>query len=739
MNSEMPSGETTGEEKPGGGFAAGDALFILFRHKFLILGSLLLGLLAVMAVRFLKPPNYESTAQIYLPFVVDIPAMNPNDPETALTRIGNPQMQMLTEVELLKSFDTAQIVVNAIGAEKILADYGGGSNRLAASGVIASGVSVNPPQSTSLTVTFSHRNRKLVQPIMQALMDAYMQRHKKLRVGDINEFATKSDEAAGKLKEIEEKISKLKSKAGVTDLRQRRETVDRDANELQGQIVRLKVELSRRQAELGEFSQGMTNLQANPIPSETITTYSDVMTQIEDLKRRRRVMALEDVTTNHPAMRKLEVKIQEQLREKASLEQQYPTLTNYVGALMRAGNSNDAPRFDLETELGNVRRLKWTIAAQETQLRDLTKEAFGLMDSERELAELERQRDASRNEYKYYANAVERVKMEDSGSGKAVNMKLMQSPTPPAINKKKLLKMMGAAFGGCVGLGVGIAFLIDMVLDRFIRRPSQVVRILGMPTVLTIPDTNRIEAGFFPWRKPNKSLKITRPDKRPKDENTAGALAVWSPDNQLQSHIEGLRERVITYFEVRNPIQETKLVAVTASSKGAGASTLANGLAASLSRTGNGSVLLVDMNTGEGVTHSFYKGKLGYGPAEPIQKEPNQDEPSGDSFALSKITIEKASQDRLSNMLPPDINGHLPRVNGDLYDYIVFDMTTISPASVTPRMSGRMDLVLFVIESEKTKDHVARSAYALLRASRANVMAVLNKYYNPVPEWLSHD
>jgi len=54
-------------------------------------------------------------------------------------------------------------------------------------------------------------------------------------------------------------------------------------------------------------------------------------------------------------------------------------------------------------------------------------------------------------------------------------------------------------------------------------------------------------------------------------------------------------------------------------------------------------------------------------------------------------------------------------------------------------MSGHMDLVLFVIESEKTKDHSAKSACGLMRDSRANVVAVLNKYYNPVPEWLAHD
>lgn len=739
MNSEMSPSENASEEvAPSGGLAFGDILFILFRHKYLILGSLLLGLFAAMAARFWKPPIFESTAQIYLPFVMEIPTVNPNDPETGITRIGNPQMQMLTEVNLLQTFDTAQMVVDAIGAEKILAPYGGGSNRLGAAGIIASGISVSPPQSTMLTVTFSHRDAELVQPVMQALMDVYMQRHKTMRVGNIDEFVSKRDEAATKLSGIEQEIRKLKMDEGVTDLKERREAVDQELNELQSRIIQSKAELSRRRAELGELNQTMTNLQVNVIPSEAITTYSSVLAQIDEIRRRQRTLMLDDLTTNHPSVIKLEVKMQEQIRQKASLETAYPTLTNYIGSLSRNDGTNDMARLDLEMGLTSARRLERTITADESSMAILTKESFRLMGLERDLTELERQRDAGKKEYEYYANAVDRVKMDEVGPGKAVNMKLMQVPTPPAMNKKKQRKLMVMGFGVCVGFGLGLAFLIDLVLDRSIRRPSQISRLLHLPVVATIPDAHWSVVGFLPWRRANMNMKITKADKKMKNDAGTNAIAPWSPDHHLQAYIEGLRERVITYFEVKNPIPNTKLVAVTACNKGAGVSTLANGLAASLSRTGNGSVLLVDMNTAEGVTHSFYKGKPGYGPSEPIVDDVNVQTDKGD-LAVTKISPSASQGDRLSGMLPPDINGHLPRLKTDTYDYVVFDMTTIAPASVTPRMSGRMDLVLFVIESEKTKDHIARSAYALLCESRANVVAVLNKYHNPVPEWLAHD
>ena len=65
-------------------------------------------------------------------------------------------------------------------------------------------------------------------------------------------------------------------------------------------------------------------------------------------------------------------------------------------------------------------------------------------------------------------------------------------------------------------------------------------------------------------------------------------------------------------------LKKPKLVAVTGCGEGAGVSTLASGLAAALSKTGDGNVLLVDMNVDQGVAHSFYKGKPGCGIADAL-------------------------------------------------------------------------------------------------------------------------
>jgi hypothetical protein len=63
-------------------------------------------------------------------------------------------------------------------------------------------------------------------------------------------------------------------------------------------------------------------------------------------------------------------------------------------------------------------------------------------------------------------------------------------------------------------------------------------------------------------------------------------------------------------------------------------------------------------------------------------------------------------------------------------------MPPVNATSITPRIAGLMDMVLFVVESEKTHRETARQATELLSV-QANVTAVLNKTQRYVPEWAS--
>ena len=63
------------------------------------------------------------------------------------------------------------------------------------------------------------------------------------------------------------------------------------------------------------------------------------------------------------------------------------------------------------------------------------------------------------------------------------------------------------------------------------------------------------------------------------------------------------------YFEQRNMTHKPKLIGITSCAAGSGVTTIAAGLAAALSETGDGKVLLVDLNLEHGGAHPFFGGK----------------------------------------------------------------------------------------------------------------------------------
>jgi Mrp family chromosome partitioning ATPase len=177
-------------------------------------------------------------------------------------------------------------------------------------------------------------------------------------------------------------------------------------------------------------------------------------------------------------------------------------------------------------------------------------------------------------------------------------------------------------------------------------------------------------------------------------------------------------------------------VAVTSAGRGAGVSSIAAGLAASLSETGEGNVLLVDMNVEQGAAQQFYKGKAGCGLDTALTAETKQNALVQENLY---VVNGNAKSTELPGILPKRFGALVPRLKASNYDYIIFDMPPVSQTSLTSRLSRFMDMVLLVVESEKTGLEVVQQANTWLAESGATVGAVLNKTRQYVPERLHQE
>jgi len=159
-------------------------------------------------------------------------------------------------------------------------------------------------------------------------------------------------------------------------------------------------------------------------------------------------------------------------------------------------------------------------------------------------------------------------------------------------------------------------------------------------------------------------------------------------------------------------------------------------LAASLSETGDGRVLLVDMNLEDGAAQQFVHGKMDCRLDDALTSEKRDHALVQENLY---VVSEGSNVDKLPRILPKRFAALMPKLKASDYDYIIFDMPPVSQTSVTTRLAGFMDTVMLVIESEKTDCEVVQQANQLLLQSKAQAAVVLNKTRKYVPAQLQHE
>ena len=182
---------------------------------------------------------------------------------------------------------------------------------------------------------------------------------------------------------------------------------------------------------------------------------------------------------------------------------------------------------------------------------------------------------------------------------KMPNISAVQRASPPLLVTKlrnKVALVLG--FGG-LAIGLGIALLWDLLLNRTVKRRSELELQLHTPVMMSIPYAGVNGRLRLPWKKGNRNGNA----------ETGAAIAPWDSGHFIRPYAEAIRDRLGLYFELHGVTHKPKLVGFTGFSEGAGASSLAAGVAAALSETGDGKVLLVDVNASNGEVHPFFEGR----------------------------------------------------------------------------------------------------------------------------------
>ena len=463
-------------------------------------------------------------------------------------------------------------------------------------------------------------------------------------------------------------------------------------------------------------------LSRNPLMlNGTVTKYAAILTRLDAL-RSSNVALLAKYTSGSEAVQLNEAQIAAMEKEQQTLEQQHPELPS----LIRGPAGAASPIIDLMAERASLKAAEVRKDNLEASLEALKVRRATLIKDAPIIAQAERNQAINEENLKYLMTSKKKAEVDQKLSTDNIpNIDIIQAATPAKENEALRTQIALGIAGGGPALAMSLVLLFGLLLSPTVKRPAEFEARFGAPVMMSIPwfkEAQRLAGPEVPRLKDGKNGK-----------DSGGPMTPWDADHAIRPYCEVMRDRLGLYFDLNGLHHKPKMIAVAGASAGCGASTLAGGLAAALSKTGDGKVLLVDMNLSQGAAHPFSDGH----PATSLDvavKSPRGLEATADNLYVAKAEADSPGGvslglGRLSRLVP--------ELLASKFDYIVFDMPPLSSTSPTSALAGVMDHVMVVVEPEKsTHDHLRRSIRDL-NDSRAKVSYVFNKARSHGPSALS--
>jgi polysaccharide biosynthesis transport protein len=735
--------------------ALGDIYYVLFRHKWKVILLSLAGFVAAGLFYVLRPPPYISQAEVLIQYVEQAGAMPLlGSDQKVIVPNARGEDVINSEIQIMTSLDLAAAAVTNLGASRILAKYGGGSNDMNAAVLIQRNLQAEPASkgSSVIVVTFKHPDPQIVQPVLQEVINDYFQKHREIHSigGQFDDVLNRERTSLSvQLNDTEQQIAALQNQNNILSLEDSRKSLADQISKIQSAILDAKAELTGYEAVFKQTpvaqteNSPATNAAPVVIPSDQMDNYRSICARLDALRKKQQDYLIQGFTSSNSLVEEVGAQIAVTQQARDELLKTYPQIADSGNAQLASHASPSTVGLDLRDQALQAAALRAKIGAWASQLEQLQLQATNLNNLAPKISQLEQTKAIQEANYHNLATGIEKSHLDQAlDTGKAPNIKWVQYPSPPARDWRKTYKAVGMlAFGG-VFAGLALAFLIEFLLDRSFRRPVEIESRLKVPLFLSIPDVRRNGHLSASGIEARRQLQSTRPSKflseatngKQTDHaaNGKSSLPVVSLERNPALHpfCEALRDRLIVYFEVHKLTHKPKLVAVTSAGRGTGVSTLAAGLAASLSETGDGNVLLVDMNVEQGAAQQFYHGNACCGLDEALNSDTKQNALVQDNLYVVNGNV---NSEELPRILPKRFSSLVPKLKASDYDYIIFDMPAVTQTSLTSRLARFMDMVLLVVESEKSDREVVQQANHWLTESGATVGAVLNKTRQYVP------
>ncbi len=705
-----------------------DYLRILYRGRWLILGSFVVMLLGAFYLNYSTEPEYQASAKILVE--------NPSANKLALFNVdylNMPSTFITNQVEILQSRTLAERVV----AELESADF-------------RDSLSIFQPTSRGDYLTL----REQIDWILDHLT---VTPKTESDIIEIVYVASTPFEAATVCNVIAESFQKLNRDFSRSELRELRRF-------LEFQLKKKSEELRQSEEALREYREREKLVSLDAVTSELISRLAEVQAELEtaaieleaaqekkhnlekQLEERRETLAVEVSQISSPLLQELQKEYARMVSEKVKYEtliaqdrtidpQEYQMQLQSMSSRIKAVQDKlqeEAQRIANTSMVADPLQIAQKLIAEildvETQMKALQAKVDALrevvdeyeLELERlpgqglELARLQRRVEVDQNTYILLTQKLEETKIADAGQKDIIRiLDRAIEPLSPIKPKKKLNLLLGALLG--IGLGVGLTFLLEF-FDDSIKNPEELER-MGFPILAIIPEISQEDV---------VSKKFSR--------NGQGQLS----EEQI------LESRLVTHLDPKSPISEAyrtlrtniqfknlrqkeNTLLVTSSAPKEGKSTTIANLAITMAQMGS-RTLLVDTDLRRPVLHSLFNLKKDKGISNYLVGKLTFDEIVKSTFIDNLFIV-------TSGPLPPNPSEMLSLETMDEFidrarrefDVVLFDSPPIIAVTDAAVLSTKVDGMLLVIRAHQTQRNAIKRAKNLLENVNAPIVGcVLN-------------
>ncbi len=703
-----------------------DLYYIFFRHKWKMILFFLAIVVIVVVHAFCAAKIYRSEAKLLVRVGRESVALDPTvTTGTVIPIVQSRESEINTELEILKSREVAEKVVDHIGLEAFITPLEETRKqslleRLYLTEPVSDrdsvvlkimknfGVEIQR-DSWVISLSYEAQNPKLAQQVLGKLIDFYLEKHIAVHQtpGSYQFFTQESDQLRGKLAQAENELRDLRNSTSVFSLEEQRGVILGRIGALQTEIDGAEAALAASKARAQALQQTLTQTPELVVTAATVGLPNAAVDSMRTRLYELQILEQDLVSKFEPDSRQVQDVRQQIAAAQALLErekQERATLTKGLNA------THTALQSALFTEQAAISSLEAQVGTLRGKLADAQAELKALNDSGVKITALTREVEIQEANYRKYSEDLEQARIDHAlENGKISNINVVQSATLP-IKSERPHKTRNLLLGLLLGIfgGVMLAFFCEY-LDHSIKTPDEVEEKLQLPTLACIPRV--------------RTSRISPAEK-------------WDIPASIREHYEAFKEQLL--LGPKGSKKVPRVLAITGSHDKEGVSTVAANLAATLARPGDGQVLLIDADLRHPSVHQIFEARLSPGLADILANGQSSEAVLAPSPLQNLRILSAGTADgNLSEMFDSkEFTNLLNSIKKD-YRFVVVDLPAVNEASWAVRLARLCDGVGLVVEAERSRWEVVQRTKELLVESNANVLGVvINKRRFYIPKWI---